>query len=199
MSEYIIKGTSLTNIADGIRSVDGSSSTLTPAQMQARLTAVKSSIDAAFSALAAKEVTVPSGSTVHKLAELIASIEAGGGLPDGVSAITTGVYIPASNVKTSQIEHGLDVVPNFFFMKCTPKVSPSLDCVVVGYASYDKYCFGQGYRRGSYYYGGIDYSNSLFTSSAVTVNAPTLGDKTDHYIAYFASGAEYHWIAGVFA
>lgn len=167
--------------------------------IQAQINRISGNISSALAAIADKGVIVPSGSKSDALAGLIASIEAGGGLPDGVSAITTGVYIPASNVKTSEIEHGLDVVPNFFFMKCPPKASPYLDCVIIGYASYDEYCFGQGYRRGSYYYGGTDYSNSLFTSSAVTVNAPTVGDRTDHYPAYFASGAEYHWIAGVFA
>lgn len=78
MSEYIIDSTLLTNIADAVRSVDGSTSTLTPQQMTTRLNAVKSSIDSALSALTAKEVEVPSGSTIHGLAELIASIEAGG-------------------------------------------------------------------------------------------------------------------------
>lgn len=78
MSEYIIDSTLLTNIADAVRSVDGSTSTLTPQQMETRLNAVKSSIDSALSALTAKEVEVPSGSTVHGLAELIESIEVGG-------------------------------------------------------------------------------------------------------------------------
>lgn len=78
MSEYIINGTLLTNIADAVRSVDGSTSTLTPAQMTTRLNAVKSSIDSALSALTSKEIEVPSGSTIHGLAELIASIKAGG-------------------------------------------------------------------------------------------------------------------------
>ena len=79
MSEYIINGTLLTNIADAVRSVDGSASTLTPTQMETRLKAVKSSIDSALSALTDKKVEVPSGSTVHALAPLISSIEAGGG------------------------------------------------------------------------------------------------------------------------
>ena len=79
MNEYIINGTLLTNIADAVRSVDGSTSTLTPTQMETRLKAVKSSIDSALSALTNKEVEVPSGSTVHALAPLIASIKADGG------------------------------------------------------------------------------------------------------------------------
>lgn len=166
--------------------------------VQTQIDRISGNVSAALAAIANKGVTVPSGSTSDALAELIAAIEAGGGLPDGVSAITTGVYIPASNVKTSEIEHGLDVVPNFFFMKCT-QITSSINYAIVGYASYDKYCFVQGYRRGSYCYGGTGYSNSLFTSSAVTVNAPTFGDKTAQYTTYFESGAEYHWIAGVYA
>lgn len=100
MSEYIINGTLLTNIADAVRSIDGSTSTLTPAQMITRLNAVKSSIDSALSALTAKEVEVPSGSTVHGLAELIASIEAGvGGSVKDVFYET----LTSSNPSTSMI------------------------------------------------------------------------------------------------
>lgn len=51
MSEYMIDGTLLTSIAEEVRSVDGSSSTLTPAQMVNTLTGVDTSIGAALLAL----------------------------------------------------------------------------------------------------------------------------------------------------
>lgn len=71
---------------------------------------IKGNINAALAAIADKGVTVPDGSTSDALADLIASIEAGG----GVSGIAYGIYIPASTGKTHTIEHGLGVIPKIF-------------------------------------------------------------------------------------
>lgn len=109
MSEYMIDGALLTNIAEGVRSVDGSSSTLTPAQMQARLTAVKSSIDAALSALADKEVEVPSGSTVHGLANLISAVKTG-------SEIYTGTFTASTSDSSFSLGVSLPQFTNYCFM-----------------------------------------------------------------------------------
>ena len=71
---------------------------------------IKGNVAAALSAIAEKGVTVPDGSNSDALAELIASIEAGG----GVSGITYGIYIPSVTGKLHTIEHGLGVVPKLF-------------------------------------------------------------------------------------
>ena len=109
MSEYIIDGTLLTNIADAVRSVDGSTSTLTPAQMETRLNAVKSSIDSALSALTAKEVEVPSGSTVHGLADLIAAVKTG-------SEIYTGTFTATNSESSFSLGVSLPRFTNYCFM-----------------------------------------------------------------------------------
>lgn len=112
MSEYIIDGTLLTNIADAVRSVDGSSSTLTPEQMATRLNAVKSSIDAALSALTAKEVEVPSGSTVHGLADLIAAVKTG-------SEIYTGTFTGTGSGGYFSLGVSLPEFTNYCFIVVT--------------------------------------------------------------------------------
>lgn len=127
MSEYIINGTLLTNIADAVRSVDGSTSTLTPQQMETRLKAIKSSIDSALSALTAKEVEVPSDSTIHRLAELITSIEAGGGenIATGTITFPEGQYTGGGTAYI--LIHELGRIPNniLWFIKESTSVNES--------------------------------------------------------------------------
>lgn len=112
MSEYMIDGALLTNIAEEIRKVDGSSSALTPAQMATRLNAVKSSIDSALSALTAKEVEVPSGSTVHGLADLIATVKTG-------SEIYTGTFTGTGSGGYFSLGVSLPTFTNYCFIVVT--------------------------------------------------------------------------------
>lgn len=194
MSEYIIDGTLLTNIANGIRKVDGTTAKLTPAQMQEKLTIIKTSVDGALNQVKNKGVTVPSGSDVHDLWNLIGSIELGGGLPEGVSAIATGVYTPSSNITTqASIQHGLGVKPNFFFMQ---GIGEDITTYTINtYASSNYNYLGQSIRNKTYYFGGSRVTGGLFTSSKVTIIAPTTGGHGSEFV----SGIEYHWIAGVYA
>lgn len=73
------------------------------------LSRVKSNITAALSAIADKGVTVPDGSNSDALAELIASIEAGGGGYE----VTYGLITPAEDSTTISWEHGLSKAPTF--------------------------------------------------------------------------------------
>lgn len=75
---------------------------------------IKGNITAALAAIADKGVTVPDGSTSDALAELIASIEAGGG---GGIKYTIGTYTPASDVNYFEVEHNLGVVPQIAFYR----------------------------------------------------------------------------------
>lgn len=69
----------MTAIADATRALDGSTAALTLDGIASKLGTEKTNIAAALAAIAEKGVEVPSGSTSDALAELIASIEAGGG------------------------------------------------------------------------------------------------------------------------
>lgn len=67
----------IVNIADAVRSLTGSTTTMNLSGMKSHLNTTKTSIDNAFAAIANKGVTVPDGSTSDALAEAINSIETG--------------------------------------------------------------------------------------------------------------------------
>ena len=49
--------------------------------------------------------------------DAIANIVTSSGVPSGFSAFATGVFVPASDLLSTQnIEHGLGVTPNFFYI-----------------------------------------------------------------------------------
>lgn len=190
MSEYIINGTLLTNIADAVRSVDGSTSTLTPQQMTTRLNAVKSSIDSALSALTAKEVEVPSGSTIHGLAELIASIQAGGrGVEVETGSFTLSSDIKIYNTDGYSIVHGLSNYPDIFILLKDDEKSnaDTLAC----------YIYYKNRTSGKALYGGtggdgrfyIRYINPTITTETVTI----ISDEAN--INKLINKIRYIWIA----
>ena len=78
MAKYSIDNTTLTNIANPIRTLRGLSGALTPEEMAANAGTEQSNVTAALAALAEKGVTVPDGANSDDLAELIGAIESGG-------------------------------------------------------------------------------------------------------------------------
>ena len=88
---------------------------------------IKGNITAALAAIADKGMTVPDGSTSDALAELIASIEAGGGSPFG-DKVFCGLYTPASDKSIGSNSDALtlsfnenslgSVLSSFIFFRC---------------------------------------------------------------------------------
>lgn len=76
--------------------------------VQTEIDRISGNVSAALAAIAEKGVTVPDGSTSDALAELIASIQAGGG---GI-IFSTGIFTPAEDATSCTIQHGLGVVPD---------------------------------------------------------------------------------------
>jgi hypothetical protein len=104
MAEHLIQDTTLTGIADKIRSLLGLSGKMSPAQMQTNLTTEQANITAALAALEEKGVTVPDGANSNALAGLIAAIEAGGGIK-----ISAATFTPAENTNEVDISTLLNV------------------------------------------------------------------------------------------
>ena len=198
----MIDSTLLTNIADAVRSVDGSTNTLTPAQMQARLTAVKSSIDAALSALTAKEVAVPSGSNVHGLAALIASIETGGA--SGFAKVAKGSMniTSFSGATTLTIEHGLGQMPDIAVLYDTNEFTdnPSIGaCIMLSSGAFVNAGYNRGNqssnRRGVYF-----GTNGSMDETSFTVQGKLhYGGSSSASNIRFTYGLSYIWIVGVYA
>lgn len=197
----MIDSTLLTNIADAVRSVDGSTNTLTPEQMATRLAAVKSSIDSALSALTAKEVAVPSGSNVHGLADLIASIQTGGAsgfAKVAKGSITVASFRPSS---TLTIEHGLDQKPDIAIVYNPARFT--IDGITACIMLYNGAFVNAGYnsrnnsssRRGVYF--GTDASMDK-TSFTVQGKLHYGGSSSVSTVNFYQSDS-YEWIAGVYA
>ena len=206
MSEYIINGTLLTNIADAVRSVDGSTSTLTPQQMETRLKAIKSSMNSALSALTAKEVEVPSDSTIHRLADLIAAIETGSNV---FSAIATGtVTTNVTRLSKIEVTHGLGVAPDFAVLYVeTDKLDKRgvMGAIIFKLSDgYDLYINAgrdsNGAARGVYFHSKSNWANTNLDETKVTFKSELIisgsnSSKTVNFDTY----STYRWITGVYA
>lgn len=205
MSEYIINGTLLTNIADAVRSIDGSTSTLTPQQMETRLKAIKSSIDSALSALTAKEVEIPSDSTIHRLADLIAAIETGSNV---FSAIATGtVTTSVTRLRVIEITHGLGVAPDFAVLYVeTDKLDKRgvMGSIIFklsdGFDLYINAGQNSNGKRGVYFSSKGRFTNTNLDETKVTFKSELIisgsnSTTTENFDTY----STYRWIAGVYA
>lgn len=208
MSEYMIDGALLTNIAGAVRAVDGSSNTLTPEQMRARLTAVKSSIDAALSALSAKEVEVPSGSNIHGLADLIAAIKVGVSAPGLAKAATGTVTTKVTRLSKIEVTHGLGVAPDFAVLYVeTDKLDKRgvMGSIIFKLSDgFDLYInAGQdsnGAARGVYFHSKSNWTNTNLDETKVTFKSELIisgsnSSKTVNFDTY----STYRWFAGVYA
>lgn len=144
------------------------------------LSRVKSNITAALAAIAEKGVTVPDGSNSDALAELIASIEAGGGDYGPFSEIIAATYTPADDISSFNL-------PNVYY--------PSNGKFLLAIA-FDPYSgtVTQGHFRigitinitrvARYYSNEInEYSPRLSNDSRISINNASLqAGITYHYI-----------------
>lgn len=172
--------------------------------IQTQIDRISGNISSALTAIADKGVTVPDGSTSDALAELIASIEAGGGgLPEGIAAMTSGTYIPGSDVSSCTIEHGLGAIPDFFILNSTgsiPYLYFNTTLIITAAVHHDSVKNGYvlslsgGNYGDAFNYNCAAMSSSSITSSSIKLNATAYSSK-----AVFASGRNYTWYAGVYA
>lgn len=204
MSEYMIDGTLLSDIAEGVRTVDGRTNLLTPAQMRTRLNAIKSSVDAALSAVAGKEVAVPSGSDVHDLAGLIGSIELDGDIKLlGAGSFTLAEQIDVHFSNGDNLENGYSIthnsgkIPKIVTVKGTPKYTNEVNTII-------------GFRytsSGNIYFGmlGLQISNHTQSTACVVsfvdtirLTKPSLWNESvvtigSYYYQAYLNTKEYTW------
>lgn len=168
---------------------------------------IKGNINAALTTIANKGVTVPDGSNSDALAELIASIEAGGGLPTGLSKAAFGTVTPSHGVSSVKITHGLGVAPNFailFGTSGTPSGSSHMIATYVLYKSSSSvtYEYASGYNSSSAFSVGGIYeavsTSSVLTDTTCTFSRSSYYAGTDSQSARFSTSL-YRWIAGVYA
>lgn len=176
--------------------------------VQTQIDRISGNVSAALTAIADKGVTVPDGSNSDALHDLILSIEEGGGLPDGIAAMTTGTYTPLGTQSTScTITHGLGVTPNFFIMFA---LQPSAGKVSSNYVFSTVYT-GNGVimggkkggstsvaTDGACYVGSLGSGSLMADTIKLNFRLNYVGSKST-YTAYPYYLKEHRWFAGVYA
>lgn len=75
MAEYLIKGESLSNIADKVRELSGVTGSLSFDEMTTKIDDANASMESVFNALASKGIEIPDGANIGDIAEKIDSID----------------------------------------------------------------------------------------------------------------------------
>lgn len=165
---------------------------------------IKGNITAALAAIANKGVTVPDGSTSDALASLIASIEAGVGLPSGISQIEYGTYTPTKDESTSSVYVHASFTPDICISQA---VDESIYTDTSG--TFSQSLFIGGIRHNlPYSIGNYKISNSSqFRKSTGTkplTEDMALTSRVDKSVfpysqKYLFAGYTYRWVAIKFA
>ena len=139
--------------------------------------------------------------TPAAMATAIAGIVAGGGLPDGFSALTSGTITPASAIDISvEVEHGLGVVPNFMMI-----LAGSGFDITVNRSIYVAYFVANGFTyRGSDVAGLAEVQGAYDESIAWLAESIPSTNPFDEVFAHFpmenlplTAGVTYLWILGM--
>lgn len=175
--------------------------------VQTQIDRISGNVSAALSAIADKGVTVPDGSNSDALHELILSIEAGGGLPTGLSKAAFGTVTPSNGVSSVKITHGLGVAPNFAILFGTSGIPSGSSHMIATYVLYKSsssitYEYASGFSTSSAFSVGGIYE-AVSTSSVLTDTTCTFS-RSPYYAGTTSQSARfstslYRWIAGVYA
>ena len=175
--------------------------------IQTQIDRISGNVSAALSAIAEKGVTVPDGSNSDALHELILSIEAGGGLPTGLSKVAHGTVTPNFGTSSVIITHGLGVTPNFAILFATSATSSGSSHTIATEVLYKSsssvtYEYASGYNSSSALSVGGIYT-TVSTSSVLTDTTCTFS-RSSYHAGTASQGAlfsrnPYRWIAGVYA
>ena len=163
--------------------------------IQTELTRITNAKAAIKTAIEGKGVTVPDGTMLDGMAELIAGIEAGGGgggvLPTPFTNITTGTFILASLSYCNKypITHGLGIVPTLFAVYNDVDVSKSSSVAYIIYLAHSN-TNTSGYGA---YADSKNNVKTVLTASQVVVDENTFTfNSSDNY---FGSNRQFRWVA----
>lgn len=167
---------------------------------------IKGNITAALAAIADKGVTVPAGSTSDALAELIASIEAGGIqlTYNRLYVAATGTFTPTERTEVSKsspliIEHNSGIIP-FLFHVTASDMSVVNDIYYL--ASWLQPHWNASYYRLNQIYSvsarkaSSQYNASFgYTGNGVTWDAQKVTIFQNNVTLYVNTGKTYTWYA----
>lgn len=129
--------------------------------------------------------------------DVAGTYEGTGGLPDGVTALATGTVLYESTAYAPYIEHGLSVVPNFYFVVAEGAASiAEFSGRMIAHLALKQTLEG---------YSGYYATLSVSSSGSVTNNTqPIKADNISDYFnettikpyGFFQTGKKYRWYAG---
>lgn len=171
--------------------------------VQTQIDRLSGNVTAALAAIAEKGVTVPDGSTSDALAELIASIEAGGG-----GGMEYGMFTLAEATNDYSVPHGLGVLPSFVCLVASHDLYGSTTDVGKGigvsFASSSDFGLHQGitYRKSGSMTANVMTANDSIGSGAskgflAGTDSSTIRFCNSKYqnFYYLMSGVTYLWFA----
>ena len=159
---------------------------------------IKGNITAALAAIADKGVNVPDGSTSDALAELISSIEAGGG--SGGTQLAYGTFTPAADTYGYVVTHNLGVMPDFIVVWSSDDSTPSTYKGVLAIATSAKIMGnGQWYARcrdSHYHYlvNTYDITTKYSNSALYKVNETSFTVFPSQLRNYASAGVTYGYV-----
>lgn len=175
--------------------------------VQAQVLRLQTARDNIVSAIADKGVSVPFGTKIDDIAALIATMETGGGLPDGISALATGTFTPTSDITAAHtITHDMGVVPSFaLLMLCDDAATTNLKSMRMFQAQFYKnirnYSDKLDIMRGCTLY--MSSTGSAASSTSTATHSFTGGANATN-VTFTASstgplkaGYTYCWVCGV--
>lgn len=165
--------------------------------VQTQIDRISGNVSAALAAIADKGVTVPDGSTSDALAELIASIEAGGGA-SGFAAVATGEITLSIGQSYVFVSHGLGQIPDVVILYMS-EFKTSTTGIVASILLGSKYQINAGHHKSSGYGAYIEKNTDTLNETECTFNGRIQYGSSSSSYTGFSSGKTYKWIAGVYA
>lgn len=169
--------------------------------VQSEINRLSTNVSGALEEIESKGVDVPAGSNSDNLRSLIRAIQAGGGLPSGISAIKMGTHTVSSDAAYGtavNITHNLGVVPDLFIVYATTNTG----------VTYSELLMIRGteimYRGSSYHTLTVYRGNSTSSASATYVNSSkggiygltaTTATISGHQSSYYVRSGTWKWIA----
>lgn len=134
---------------------------------------------------------------ISQISVLLEGKAAGGGLPDGVTEINAGSFVPASDISEPYyITHGLSSAPNFYlvFIECDKPENVGDNYLALEYGIN---IFGAVYQT-THYIWKSEYLSQWLSDHNETGWTTTIKTRPDADTK-LKGGATYHWIAGIAA
>lgn len=164
--------------------------------ISSEITRITNAVANAYTEAEGKGAEMPASLTVANLAQTIASISGGGGLPSGIKAVDFGNVVVSSDISSTPqtYTHNLGVTPDFILVYAPSNVAVTYSMLFTMRGSF------LGYRSEAYnlYLAYHSNSNVNVTVSASPSTVYGVSNLTKTSFTLASSGNSYYWRAGTY-